>query len=92
MKQRITAYGMIIKNEGDRYVKYFDSFPQMMNVASKVVAFDDLTGDVIEDIWVDSPGHTETIRYVGWRPGMEMQFVNQDNVVVWDEYYPEWDH
>ena len=83
-----TPYWFISEIEGDEYVHYFDSHEELMNAVVQAIAFSDCSDEDVLDI--SSGGNI--IYYVGWQPGMHYVFKNLDGEVVWDDYYPEYDH
>lgn len=83
-----TPYWFTSKFENDEYIRYFDSHEELMNAVVRAIAFSDCSDEDVLDI--SSGGNI--IYYVGWQPGMHYVFKNLDGEVVWDNYYPEYDH
>ena len=90
---RVTPYKIRIKHYDDdsESLLFFDSAQEMLNCASRYYAFHDLVED--EDI-VEIKYKDMELEYYGWLPDMEIRFVNKANreEIIWDAFYPEWDH
>ena len=91
--QIITPYYAKYKyldEDGDTYIKYYSNGFEMMEDVCKAIAFSDCSGIEFIEIVADS----KKIRYYGWLPDMEMRFVNVEdpNEIMWDSFYPEFDH
>lgn len=56
-------------------------------VSYKICFSDCEPREVVEIVW-----HGKRVRYVGWQPGMKYQYVDDNNELVWEGYFPEWDH
>ena len=87
---KVTPYSIFYKyDDGDEYIAYFDTKEELFYEASRYYAFDDYdTGVEIIDILCDD----KFCHYAGWRPGMRIIFKSDENEVLWDQSYPEWDH
>ena len=89
MDKRISYF--VIENDGAVYVKGYstdDSKDRFFTDVSKVLAFDDCSGDrVLEIIW-----HGKPVYYAGWQPGMVYEFRNANHEPIWTGSFPEWDH
>lgn len=57
-------------------------------VAAKIAAYDDIYD--ANNIRVHHAGRT--YHYVGWQPGMKIEFANEIGVSVWCDYLYECDH
>lgn len=55
---------------------------------SKILAFDDCTNDDVTEIY----WHGERVWYFGWEPGMHFRFGDICKNVVWEGWFPEFDH
>ena len=65
-----------------------DSADKFFTAVAKVICFSDCEPvNVIEIYW-----HGERVWYDGWHPGMLYRFCNMGRKVVWEGYFPEWDH
>lgn len=61
----------------------------LLVIAAKHYAFSDCGGWDVEEIVIDG----DPIEYAGWHPGMEFIFINKvTGEIVFDEYFPNWDH
>lgn len=67
---------------------HFNTLEEMMYTVSKAITFSAWTDEIVTDIWADN----HRINYCGWLPNMEYKFVDEDGDVIWDCFYPEWDH
>lgn len=56
--------------------------------AAERAAMDDIYE--ISKIRVHHAGRT--YRYVGWQPGMLVEFVNELGVTIFSAHFPQWDH
>lgn len=55
---------------------------------SRIICFDDCNPvTVMEIIW-----HGKTVHYRGWAPGMHYMYDDDDGNLVWEGWFPEWDH
>lgn len=91
-RQKITPYSITIRDAdtGDFYIDYYETPNDLFHAAAKFCLFSDLTDDEITEIKV---GGWEA-EYYGWLPDMEARFVNKSNheEILWDSFYPEWEH
>ena len=77
--------------EKEEHIRYFERYEDFIHYISKMALMNDIL-DFIEIIDAVADGlHFE---YYGWLPNMEARFVNRDNrkEILWDAFYPEWDH
>lgn len=91
---RITPYYMVESYwETDiptQYINYYDTAEELFRAAAKLLAFSDCYA---EDFTVDKiMCEGKECFYAGWMPGMEYRFVTEDGEVMFDEFFPEWDH
>ena len=70
------------------YGKHFDTLEGAFRFAAKLEAFSDCTDESLK--YITSGGMV--YYYAGWRPGMEITFIDADGEEVWSRRYPEWDH
>ena len=55
---------------------------------SRIICFDDIEPrTVVEIVW-----HGKKVFYRGWKPGMLFQYEDESGELVWEGYFPEWDH
>lgn len=93
-KVKVTPYFIRYQERGysrEEYIQYFPSPSELFHAASKFCAFHDLCDD--EEIIAIVIDGTE-VEYYGWLPDMEIRFVNKNDPeeILWDCFYPEWDH
>ena len=73
--------------EEERNSKYFANI--FFGKAAEMVAFDDINGVTDMEMMFDG----RKCEYAGWMPGMHICFEDSKNrEIVWDGWYPEWDH
>lgn len=93
---RITPYYMVESFwETDiptQYINYYDTAEELFRAIAKFYAFSDCNSYGEEFTIVEVMCEGKRCSYVGWMPGMEYRFVNEDGEVVFDEFFPEWDH
>lgn len=88
---RLTKYRVEYDDiEADQsYIRCFNSLGAMMNWVCRQIAFDDIMP--YEFTKISAKGRF--LRYTGWQPEMRMTFIDTETrEVIWDEYYPEYDH
>lgn len=73
---------------GETNVKVFESKRDAFFYAAKIEAFGDCTDERVVDICCGEKHY----HYTGWRPGMVMEFADEDGDFVWGGCFPEWDH
>lgn len=56
--------------------------------AAQEESFSDCTG--VNDVVIRHGPHT--YRYVGWQPGELFQFKDENGVIVWEGWFPSWEH
>lgn len=72
------------------YVSYYKTKEELMNEASRAVCFKDCD-DELQEIIIHC-GDEGFVQYDGWRPDMEIVFIDVDNNIVWDKFYPQFEH
>lgn len=72
----------------EQQVRVFDNKNDAFFFAAKMEAFGDCTDECVVDICCGEHHY----HYLGWRPGMEYNYVDACGDVVWSNCYPEWDH
>lgn len=85
---KTTPYWFTTEFEGEEYIRYYDTFSELMHTVVRTIAFNDCTEETVVNISADG----NIIHYTGWKPGRHYVFKNMDGEVVWDDYYPEYDH
>lgn len=78
----------LFNGDSESNTYHFNTLDEMMHTVCKAIAFADCTDEEVTDIWVDD----HRVNYCGWLPDMEFRFVDDEGDVVWDCFYPEWDH
>ena len=68
--------------------KHFDTLEGAFRYAAKLEAFSDCTDEVLIGVFCGEKKYV----YAGWRPGMEITFIDRDGDEVWSNCFPEWDH
>ena len=68
--------------------KHFDTLEDAFRYAAKLEAFSDCTDEVLMGVHCGD----QEYHYAGWRPGMEITFIDRDGDEVWSNCFPEWDH
>ena len=68
--------------------KHFDTLEGAFRYAARLEAFSDCTDEVFMGVFCGD----QEYHYAGWRPGMEITFIDADGEEVWSNCYPEWDH
>ena len=91
---RITPYYMIQSYwETDiptQYIIYFDTAEELFRSAAEFLASND---SYAEDFTVDKMVcECKECFYAGWMPDMEYRFVTKDGEIMFDKFFPEWDH
>ena len=91
---RITPYYMVESYwETDiptQYINYYDTAEELFRAVAKFIAFNDCYGEELTIDKIMCEG--KKCFYAGWMPGMEYRFVTEDGEVMFDEFFPEWDH
>ena len=84
------SYFVIYDIDREKHMREFDKFEQMMNWICREIAFSDCTDIEFDMIYALGM----QIHYMGWRPQMQMTFYAGEDKhnIVWDNYYPEYDH
>ena len=76
-------------NYYERGYVWFEDENACFESAAYKIAFDDITNDVVESVWING----EEYEYSDWQPGMVIEFRNAKTL---EPYYstahPEWDH
>ena len=83
-----TPFWFTSEFEGEEILHYCNSHSELMNAVVRCITFGDLSDEKVLEI--ESEG--ESIHYVGWQPDMHYVFKNEQGDIVWDNYYPEYDH
>ena len=78
-------------SKGNAYSKTFngdicDDF--FFTTVSRKIAFDDIDNETVQKIYHKG----KEVEYVGWQPGMKIEFQDLDGNTVWVGEFPEWDH
>lgn len=84
--------GFVVEFEGEYtchdYSAFYNDIDSMFTMISQIICFSDCTDEeVVEIMWKGVPVH-----YVGWRPDMYFRFEDKIGNLVWDGYFPRWDH
>ena len=89
---------IVIDSSDGTYVKTFegvsenrtyeDVLNEVLYAAAKMICFGDFGEDVVRDIYVGGA----KIEYMGWQPGMLVEFCSANGRIVWSRRFPEWDH
>ena len=77
--------------DADKWViidKHFDTLEGAFRFAAKLEAFSDCTDESLKCIVSGGMVYY----YAGWRPGMEITFIDADGDEVWSNCFPEYDH
>ena len=75
--------------EGTVHTVFAGSFKGIMNKASRLAVFSDCFP--ISNLLVHAGNRT--FKYYGWIPDMEVIFFEPaTGEIVWDKFYPKWDH
>lgn len=72
------------------HILYYKIKEELMNEASRAVCFRDCDDD-LQEIIVHC-GDKGFVQYDGWRPNMEVVFRDMNNNIVWDRFYPQFEH
>ena len=76
-------------DDGEKYIVFFDTEEEMFYEAARFYAFNDLdTGMEITKIVCEG----RNCYYTGWQPDMVIEFVNDDEEIIWSGQFPQWDH
>lgn len=65
-----------------------DHTDAMFFAAAQTIAFDDLTNAQISKMIY----HGRELHYAGRQPGMLIEFLDEDNRVIWSRSFENWDH
>ena len=77
-------------DDDNLWVYSYQTVEQLMYNVSKYYAFSDCDDSsyIIEIVCAG-----RSIEYIGWKPNMEYIFIDsKTKEVVWDEYFPQWEH
>lgn len=76
--------------DGQINVTTYGNSEQMFRDVSKLICFSDCD-DCTEILQIVYNGRE--VKYGGWKQGMHYTFYTKDtNELVWEAWYPEWDH
>lgn len=86
-----TYIKLVDRETGEVVMKYFEKgdIGALCHKASQFYAWSDCDDTYyIDEIMCDG----KEIVYTGWRPNMEFRFKDETGEVVYDAFFPEWDH
>ena len=76
-------------NDGELSVTVYDDTGDMFIDASRQICFGDCDDTLtIEQIVYDG----KEVHYGGWKQGMHYTFYDNDNNLVYENWFPQWDH
>ena len=90
---KVTPYYVRMRySDGIEYDYYFDTWGEMAHFISRHVAFNDLNDEEVTMTVIRAKD--DELEYYSWLPDMEIRFVNKNNreEILWDAFYPEWEH
>lgn len=70
-------------------VHTFDNVNEMFRWVSKIICFSDCdeSTDILQIVYEGKEVH-----YGGWKQGMHYTFYDKDNNLVYENWFPQWDH
>lgn len=87
---KVTNHYMVYEIEGDSFIDFFETAAELFHKVSYIYAFSDCEGGLTEIKKIVS--NNCQCFYDGWMPCMEYRFHNEIGEIVWDAFYPGWDH
>ena len=89
-KEEIASFYIYRDAEGIAHSVTYDKIDtdKFFYEISKRIAFDDLTNEVITDIY----WRGKRIEYAGWQPCMTFEYEDLNGHTVWTGQFEEWDH
>lgn len=85
------CYFVTEQDDGETWVKGFSnavSSGEFFWNVTRAICFSDCSNDrVSEIVW-----HGVHLWYGGWLPGMHYQYFDEDDHLIWEDWFPEWDH
>ena len=90
MDNRVNFF-VVEYGDGDVYVKGFASSVtayEFFRTVSEYISW----GDCVEIHVLDIHWHGKPVKYYGWEPEEHYIYVNRRGTVVWEGYFPEFDH
>lgn len=76
-------------NDGELSVTVYDDASYMFSDASRQICFSDCD-DILTIEQIVCNG--KEVHYGGWKPGMHYTFYDNDNNLVYENWFPQWDH
>ena len=70
-------------------VHAFDDSDELFAFVSKMICFSDCD-DHAEIVQIVHAG--KEVHYGGWKEGMHYTFYDEDNNLVYENWFPQWDH